>query len=121
MYKQIHSNTNYIFRVPKSIRVIILIWLLIVLVKSKDLETGEDGSILIFSQKLHKMEKGNKMPFRVTFSKLREMLNNDFISSHFIIVEVITTEIECDQENNEWDDPLDLKGTFLKAGRNDPK
>lgn len=42
------------------------------------------------------------MPFRVTFNNLKERLNStDFISNHFVMVEVTTKVIECDAENED--------------------
>lgn len=69
------------------------------LAKGRNLEANDDGSIMIFTQKIEKMESPNIMPFRVTFTQLKDKLTPEFISSHFIIVEVVTEEISCDLQD----------------------
>ena len=74
---------------------------------------------MIFTQTIEKMKPDDMLPFRVTFGKLKDQLETDFISGHFIIVEVVTKQISCSELDHICDDPLDLKGTFFKAGRNE--
>ncbi|CAI2374199.1 unnamed protein product [Moneuplotes crassus] len=77
--------------------------------------TQNGSDIEIFSQTIKEMKPGDMMPFRVSFGLLKENLTQpEFISTHFVIVELYTEVIECNDEVEDCDDPLDLKGIFEK-------
>lgn len=49
--------------------------------------------------------------------KLRDKLDGAYISNHFIMVEVSTEMIEWNANDEQCNDPLNLKGIFYKSGR----
>ena len=56
------------------------------------------------------------MPFRISFGLLKDNLTDpEFITTHFVIIEVETEVILWDPEKEDCDDPLDLKGVFSKG------